>query len=192
MQLDLFAEAVPEKPALPLIVIRAHPNEGYRDRTIENAHKAHLTFAYAMDFSTAGEQLTKRAAGANYCAIEWGNHKAADLLTPALVSRKATILNVAGNGGYTFAQHKISQETVNQAVYDILKQVHKRAPLLQIVSGGQTGVDVAGAVAGIALGIPIEITLPKGFRQRNEQGKEIYSDPQVLQQQWEAWAKKLT
>lgn len=191
MQMDLFEAQTPVTPSLPLIVIREHANPGYRDRTVENAHKSDLTLAYATDFSTAGEQLTLRAAGKKYCGIQWGTTNAADILTAAVVSHKAKILNVAGNGIYTLAKSGFTQEKVNQILYDVLKLVHQRSPLSQIVSGGQTGVDVAGAVAGIALGIPIEITLPKGFRQRNAAGRETYSNAKDLQTQWEAWARQL-
>lgn len=42
------------------------------------------------------------------------------------------------------------------------KRVHERIGLTHVRSGGQTGVDTAGLVAGMALGIPVTGLYPRG------------------------------
>lgn len=54
-------------------------------------------------------------------------------------------------------------------MYTVLKAL-KNSSITKIISGGQTGVDYAGLVAGYSLGYAVCGTFPKGFRQRNEEG----------------------
>ena len=51
------------------IVVRETVSPKYHDRTVMNAREADLTVAFAVDFSTAGEKLTREAAGDRYLAI---------------------------------------------------------------------------------------------------------------------------
>lgn len=46
----------------------------------------------------------------------------------------------------------------------------------KIISGGQTGADIAGADAAIALGIPYGGTIPKGRRSENGIIPEVYTE----------------
>ena len=78
------------------IEITTSSKTGYRDRTIENAAAAELTLAFAIDFTTAGEKLTRNAvseAKRTYLPIqldesdikEWSAaHRAADQIIPVL------------------------------------------------------------------------------------------------------------
>ena len=45
-------------------------SSSYAPRTFANAKSADLTIAFAIDFGTAGEQLTKKAAGQRYVAVK--------------------------------------------------------------------------------------------------------------------------
>lgn len=158
------------------IEIIEHKSSSYGPRTWHNAHVGDVTAAFAVNFNTAGEKLTKKAAGAKlvsvllidddlvFCARE---------LFKALRSREAKVLNVAGNGIYTMHKHGWTQERVNQYVYDTLKLIKPHWELELVVSGGQTGADIAGAVAGVALGYDVQVTLPKGYKQRFEDGVDI-------------------
>lgn len=46
-----------------MLSLRAHRSASYPPRTFENADRAHMTAAFALDFSTAGERLTKKGCG---------------------------------------------------------------------------------------------------------------------------------
>lgn len=149
-----------------------HKSASYGPRTFHNARAADLTVAIAINFTTGGEKLTKEAAKGSYLALHfrWDIIKNARLLYREMRDRNVEVLNVAGNGISTFSKFEIRQSTVNLYVYALLQQVHKYHPIKKIVSGGQTGVDIAGGIAGFKLGIPVEMTFPKGFRQRHEGG----------------------
>lgn len=152
-----------------------HKSSSYGPRTFVNAHAADLTVAIAVDFSTGGEKLTKKAAGENYLHCDFYAEPLvnARLLYRELFRRKAKVLNIAGNGIYTFTKKGVLQQTVDIYLYLMIGQVNKHYPIKKIVSGGQTGVDIAGGIAGCKLGIPVEMTYPKGFRQRHENGIDV-------------------
>ncbi len=166
---------------------------GYRERTQHNANSAGATVAIAVNYATAGERLTKNVAGDKYIALGFDKdpRAAGKELAAFMKERGTTTLNVAGNGIYTLVADGWTQETVNQHVYAVLAEANRRSPITKIVSGGQTGVDIAGAVAAKALGIPAVITLPKGYVQRNAQGVDQRVGKAVVERQIEDGAKKL-
>jgi len=180
MQMDFFAQEAPPAPALQL---QAHASGDYGPRTGENARGADVTVAFAVDFETAGERLTHRVAGPRYVGIALGSNvpKAADQLSAFMAKRNARSLNIAGNGIYTLATQGISQAEVNRWVFEVLSLVHKTRALTFIRSGGQTGVDTAGLVAGLALGVPVLGLYPKGFRRRLRNQQDVESSPQDLE-----------
>lgn len=158
-----------------ILTVEQHASSKYAPRTYANARGADLTLAFALDFETAGEKCTKKAAGEKYlCAPLWDEQAfVADALTD--LRRDFTpnvVLNIAGNGMHTLARHFWTQERANQWVYDVLKVMNERAPIATIMTGGQTGVDLAGAVAGVALQIPTIVLMPKGFVQRDARGHD--------------------
>lgn len=140
----------------------------YPPRTRHNAKTADLTVALAVDFNTAGEKLTHKAAGNKYVGIplQISTLEAARMLFVALRKCQGKILNVAGNGIYTLATHGWTQESINVHLHAIVSKVHEHWPLTKVISGGQTGVDMAGVTAACALGIPVAVMLPSGFLQR--------------------------
>lgn len=156
------------------VTVTAHPSSGYRERTKYNADSAGLTVAIAANYATAGERLTKSVAGDKYLAIplDVAPEKGGARLAEAMRQRGTSSLNVAGNGIYTLSAAGYTQEVVNQHVFDLISAAHAAHPISKIVSGGQTGVDIAGAVAAKALGIPVVVTMPKGFVQRNAAGED--------------------
>lgn len=168
--------------------LEAHEAYSYVPRTGENARGADVTVAFAVDFTTAGERLTKREAGERFVAIPYGEapESAADTLVKVLSARKGNSLNVAGNGVYTLAAQGVTQSQANQWVFEVLSRVHARSPLSSVRSGGQTGIDQAGLVAALALGIPAYGLYPKSFRRRNAAGDEVHSTAVKLERElWE-------
>ncbi|HDR9105386.1 TPA: DUF4326 domain-containing protein [Burkholderia vietnamiensis] len=175
--------------------LQAHESYSYVPRTKENAYEADITVAFAVDFGTAGERLTKREAGHRYVGIPFGSdvEAAARKLAKSLahLPGESRTLNVAGNGIYTLAEHGLDQARVNQWVFDVLSRVVEQVTLSLIRSGGQTGIDQAGLVAALALGIPALGHYPKSFRRRNAQGNEVTATAAAIRAELEAEAKAL-
>ncbi len=172
-------------------------SSGYAERTKKNA-SVDATIALAVDFSTAGEKLTKSSVesqGKKYIPIDAKSlevteervNKIVDILN-SIPNKKTDLfedvqqgitLNIAGNGIYTM---KYSQQQVDDFTYQLLKAViespklNKKISLIR--SGGQTGFDEAGAKAGLKLGIPTLVLAPKGWAFRNVNNKDIYNEAQ--------------
>lgn len=168
------------------VSILEHSSSSYAPRTYANAAKADVTIALAVDYSTAGEKLTHKAAGDKYLKLDPNKEKldnARSLWRRLHYFCGSRIINVAGNGIYTLQTQGITQEHINWYVYDILSIVHKHCTIDRIVSGGQTGVDIAGGWAGVKLGIDVELLLPKGFKQRHEDGIDVnHTKEEILSQ----------
>jgi hypothetical protein len=168
-----------------MLTIVEHKSSSYAPRTWHNAKTADLTVAFAVDFTTHGEKLTHKAAGARYLGLHLEDDPllSARRLYVAMKTHRVSTLNVAGNGIYTLSKHGVWQRTVNLCVFSILQKVHEFYPIKKIISGGQTGVDLAGGVAGVALGIDVEMTLPGGFRQRHEDGVDVnHTEAEIREQ----------
>ena len=184
MQYDLF-HAPPDKVEKAPLELIATQDSGYRYRTGINASKADLTLACALNYDTAGERATRTLAGNKYLAIPVGTPaaEAAAGLLQVCQNRRAFTLNIAGNGVYTLAPQGWSQARINQWLLDILKAVHAKHPFEHIRSGGQTGLDQAGLVCAVALGIPATGLYPAGFKRRNVHNKDIFSTPKELEEE---------
>lgn len=152
--------------------LKEHSDWGYAPRTRFNADQADLTVAFAVDFTTAGERCTRSAAKGKYVSIplHLTPLEAARLLLNACIKFKVKTLNIAGNGIYTLTDFGYTQLDVIHWVYRVLKLVNQKHPIKKVVSGGQTGVDLAGGVAAYCLGIDVTMTYPLGFRQRGADG----------------------
>lgn len=159
------------------LILLEHKSASYGPRTYHNASQG-VTLAVAVDFNTAGERLTHKAAGDKIIQIKYGEDhvEAARKLYKLIRKWDCPIVNIAGNGIYTYAKRGVKQEDVNVYILSILGLVHKHLPILRIVSGGQTGADLAGLVAGVKLGIETIGTWPKGFKMRFEDGVDVDMD----------------
>lgn len=190
MQMDFFAQEAPPPPALQL---QEHSSRDYGPRTGDNARGADVTVAFAVDFETAGERLTHRVAGPRYVGIPFGSapQEAAATLGAFMSQRGARSLNVAGNGIYTLSKKGVNQDQANRWVHEVLALVHRKRPLEFIRSGGQTGIDTAGLVAGLALGIPVLGLYPRGFRRRFENQQDGDSTPDSLEAELRAAVARL-
>jgi len=160
------------------LIINEHTSSSYAPRTYYNAHSADLTIALALDFNTAGERLTKKAASSKlYYPIQLC--KDLDVLQESrklyifMKKNNVKTLNIAGNGIYTL-QKFCSQEYINKVLFDLLLPLYTHLGIEKIYNGGQSGVDFAGSVVAVKLDIDCESTLPKGFKMRFEDGKDVY------------------
>lgn len=160
-----------------MLTILEHKSASYSPRTYHNASVGDITIAIAVDHNTAGERCTQKAVAAakrQIIKLEMSNDyiAMARIVWRAVKDVPEPTINIAGNGIYTLIKQGWTQEKVNRIVYDILAKVHAHHPIKKIVSGGQTGVDLAGGVAAYKLGIECEMTLPKGFIMRFQNGKD--------------------
>lgn len=158
-----------------MLIIKEHNSSKYPPRTYYNAKSAEVTLAFAIDFSTAGEKLTKKASYPNYLALDLNEDwfENAREVCRVLCKNKYTSINIAGNGIYTLSKHGITQHEVDTHVFNVIQLVHQYQQITKIYTGGQSGADLAGAKAGYQLGIDTEVTLPKGYIMRFEDGKDV-------------------
>ena len=176
--------AAPAPAAAKLMDFREDPSAGYYARTRKNA-SADATVALAVNFKSRGEQLTKQMAdeqGKLYIPVDFGVTKLPGIVTAIVKkfnAKNVKTLNIAGNGIYTFGE-AYTQEQVDEIVYDFVRDVVNHPELdnriESIRTGGQTGVDEAGAKAGIRLGIPTTVLAPKGWKFRPEDGKDVSNE----------------
>jgi len=158
---------------------------GYAHRTSENA-KSDLTLAFATDFSTGGEYLTKQSVlkhGKVYLPITLTREMTPERVDAVvqklngLFAGKQLSVNIAGNGIYTLAPQGMDQAKVDSIIYDWLDAIfgHENAlfEVKSVNSGGQTGVDEAGIKWAVDNGINSTILAPKGYLFKNEAGTNI-------------------
>lgn len=72
-----------------------------------------------------------------------------------------------------------------------MKHIQPHWPLDKVVSGAQTGVDIAGLVAAVKLGIPCVGTLPRGYIQRGFDGVDKSYTKQQIEGDIIAMAERL-
>jgi hypothetical protein len=89
-------------------------------------------------------------------------------------NRDTTIINTAGNGISTWAIYYIPQIFLNELMYDKIDNLSLDKTKVAFISGGQTGVDLAGSVAAYILGYETRILLPAGYKIRTEDNTDIW------------------
>lgn len=159
------------------INFQEHTETGYAIRTWDNARLSDLTIAFAIDFNTPGELLTRKAAYGKYHAVNllYSIEEAVESCLKEIDRRKATRLNIAGNGIYTlYKDGLVSQEQVNEYIEIVLTAICYTD--FTIRSGGQTGADQAGLIAGDKLGLETTCLAPKNWMFRDINGKDICSE----------------
>ena len=198
--IDKFKDYAYTKPQQPVrqassINFTTSNETGYPQRTKDNAAGADATIDFATDFTSYGEKLTKSAtlrAGKKYIPIDLNNldipKYVADIVSQLKASGSKS-LNIAGNGLYTF-RGKYTQERIDNIIYDIIRAVHEQYPIASIRSGGQTGVDEAGAKAGARLGIPTTVHAPANWMMRDGANKNWADDEGAFKKRFEGVNKQ--
>ncbi len=169
---------------------------GYQQRTAENANAPDVTFtfAFAVDFSTYGERATAKAAGDSIVqtdipvlpeggvdlsrkAVETAARGIAESLPDEYLKGEPCGLNIAGNGIYTLGSKGVTQDQADEFVTRVLDSLRQKGMDIQSIrSGGQTGIDEAGAVAGVVLGIPTTVHTTKDWAFRGTDNKDVRKD----------------
>lgn len=154
----------------------------YKDRTIFNAENSDLTIYFADKNHTesGGAKLTSRHAKVFYMVTVPSHvNFVTDAILEALEGIPHPIINIAGNGIARFNSY-MTQNNINAFVYSVLKDVHDCHRITMIRSGGQTGADWGGIIAGVALEIETVATFPLHFRQRDKFGKDYTNNTEQL------------
>lgn len=166
-------------------VLFSESSGGYAQRTRENADAADLTFAFAADFSTAGEMATAKAAKGKIfqigidSSLDDAATAARDVFDGMTEQERSSVLtvNIAGNGINTLADHSITQDGINGYVTTFLDTLRGCGVHIgKVLSGGQTGADEAGIIAATSLGIPAEVHAPKWWAMRTADGQDVYNE----------------
>jgi hypothetical protein len=151
---------------------------GYSQRTRYNCKTADFTVALAFDFKSAGELLTAKLAKPRLYQLHISefNQEEVDEFCRKYRGYMCDTLHIAGNGAYTLYKHLGVgyQAVVDKLVLGFLELAVSQVKIQKVYSGFQTGVDEAGAKAALKLGIPLEITMPEGYRIRDYKNKDRY------------------
>lgn len=185
-------------------ILQTIESYSYITRTKYNIDASDITAAFFVDDSTTGERQTKRLSKDDYVGIDvcrLSTDGAAKLIYKKLLSLKLNrdiVLNIAGNGLHSIAQYpeyNITQTWCNEFVYLTLRQLIEMTScdlIKEIVSGGQTGFDLAGLVAAKKLGIDYTATFPAGFKQRNRSGIDVYSSAGMIAAKLDEYVRELS
>lgn len=194
-------EFVPDKPldhkqGVGDAVVFTLSDGGYQQRTRENANAddVDFTLAFAVDFTTAGERCTARAAGDYYVPVDipllkdGGIDLSAKAVNSVVESVRDAVsedffkgescgLNIAGNGIYTLSSRGVTQEQGDEFVLKVLDGLRKKGmDISSVRSGGQSGIDESGVAAAVALGIPATVHAPKDWAFRRADNRDVRKD----------------
>jgi 5'(3')-deoxyribonucleotidase len=166
------------------LILEENISDNYKVRTEENVNNSDLTLAIAIDFDSFGEKITKELtlkADKKYIAVSPDGDpikKATKIVAKMndLNLPQKFILNIAGNGLSTM-KGQILQNEADEFTYILLKTISQNPKLNSKIgsvrTGGQSGFDEAGAKAAIKLGFTTVVHMPKGFKMRNQDGKDV-------------------
>ena len=164
------------------INVLEHSSDKYPPRTYHNASNADLTIAFAIDFDTAGERLTERAAKGKYLRVII-NQPDFDSITSYISNYQPKIINIAGNSEKRFTDKLIPLTYVRDVIKCVITYISSICRPLIILSGGQTGADIIGASVAHELGIATEVMLPRGYVQRDKNGRDAqHSKDDIINQ----------
>lgn len=164
---------------------------GYKQRTIYNVLHSDVTIAFAVDFSTTGEKLTASTAATYHKPIlkikiptrltdshdipplDKDSYNELILFCFTNMKNDRIHINIAGNAIQRFLKYRITQKMLNAWMVSLIEDMKNSFPdtvTISIRSGGQSGADIAGIVAGLSNGIPCTAHFPLGYMTRNETG----------------------
>jgi hypothetical protein len=166
-----------------MITFIEHEHTGYPLRTRDNTMLSDATLAFAVNWKSSGMILTHKCcygAGKLYMRLDlndYGNltDKQAIEIANALKESNVKILNIAGNS-MPHLRSKYTQEGINAKIADCMNKIHRYWPLSATRGGGQSGVDLAGALWSDSIGLPTTVLAPKGWMYRDDNGRDVCSE----------------
>lgn len=153
----------------------------YPTRTAKNINEADGTLIFYVNANTPGEKLTLRVLTElkkPYLQVKLIVNKIENKFDKPSISLQKFIdkykiktLNIAGNSISRFKN--LTQEELDQLIFDFLNHCSNIKNLDLIQSGGQSGADTAGIKAGIKLGIKTKVNAPGKWLFRDKDGNDI-------------------
>ena len=145
----------------------------------ENAREADVTLLLLADLKGKGTSLLTEAAGGHTLSLVMSRNSdnMASLLARMMKDggypSKGIALHVTGDriGRFT----NVTQESLNDTILNMfwsLQQDHK-VTISSILTGGETGVEMASVVAGQCLGLPVSVRAAHGYSFRDTDGNII-------------------
>jgi len=190
-------EAAAAQLATPGLLTFSESSQGYSGRTKENAQAPDVDFtvAFAVDFNTAGERCTAKAAGTHLIPVDvFADKIIRDGVRPSADNAAARIyaslpeeyrngkpvsLNIAGNGLCSLPG--MDQNYVDFLVaYTLGALARGGVNIKSLRSGGQTGFDEAAVYAAHVLGVPVHVHAPKGWMFRDADGQDHSGDERAF------------
>lgn len=165
---------------------------GYPARTQENVVANDITLAFALDFNTRGEILTRElctdykklylkillpATMSPYAPIDWQRMVNIVEYISRNTNQQSLDINVAGNGiyGLPYEQEQLDM-WMKTFFVDFRMASFNLFTINSSSNGGQSGSDEAGGKATASLGIKTTVRAPFGWRFRNKQGQDISNE----------------
>ncbi len=164
------------------LIILEDSEYNYQNRTRRNAEESDWTFSFDVDSNSSGSKCTRKYAKGKYTSVDlWNWDDDIHLMKRVVQEKKVKICNIAGNGISNLEKHGWIQSEVNDVIFICLRTLkcYKLPEGFEIRTGGQTGADFAGAVAGLALGYKVTMLYPKGFRMRYNGKDHTHTEEQI-------------
>lgn len=160
----------------PFFTLSETTSSNYAPRTIENAAAADLTLyfhAHGQE-SSSGRTLTEAHSNRFLPVVVFRDQpvEAANRILEIIQPYPFPVVNIAGNRQYKFGT-KRTQSDVTKYILEVLTLVTTAKKIHQFRTGGQTGADWGGLVAGVILNVPTVALFPAGFRQQYMNRKNI-------------------
>ena len=175
----------------PATIFHEHPDPGYPGRTEWNAANSDVTIDFAelrggrIVGSGGAKGLTRLMAQKHqrpYVGVpiepkHLNADDAARVIIAELPAMPAGLrVNIAGHG--LSGMGGIGQAVINAYLIETLTMVAaalaaRGRSIKLVMSGGQTGFDEAGIMAGRALGLFTMVTAPRGWRFRPADGRDV-------------------
>lgn len=170
-----------------MIKFYEHDQTGYALRTWENAKRADMTIAFAIDFTTPGEILTRKASYGKYRSLLVGVHLTLkeldnfiDKIASEMNEKGYQKLNIAGNGLPTLIKFGYDQAYAYDIVSYFLKELKYKVFNFSVRTGGQRGFDEAALLAADYFDLETICLAPKHWLFRDETGADIMSESLFL------------
>lgn len=177
-------------------IFEANSTTSYSDRNKLNVDETDITFAFAKDFTSRGEEATKYFAGKKYANIGFSSDKTkvklgtkvstvdiyisegidhvVDFMVRKLnaIGKDKVKINIAGNGIYSLTN--LTQDKVNDYFTELFRKLKLRDDLNveieEVRSGGQTGIDEAGVIGARNNGYTTKVVTTKDWKFRIIEG----------------------